>query len=147
MVKQFSTVLLGLLLASGAIAQSADYVVKIQPGVTPRMSPSGVAAHVLAAARRVHAEEGSEPTVVSVECDDGVEYRSHFTHPERRNGGPIWTVRLTGRFVNHHTGPGARSVTVNSASYVIDDETGEVMGHGMSDGGRGLDPNRLTKGR
>jgi hypothetical protein len=111
------------------------------------MSPSAVAAYVLAAA---NGQEGSEPKVVGVECNDGVEFRSHFSHPERRNGGPVWTVRLTGRFVNHHTGGlGAPSVTHSSASYVIDDETGELLAYGTSGGGggRSIDPGRLTKGR
>ena len=147
MLARFPVMLLGLLLTTAATGERAGYVVEIQPGVTPRMSPSGVAEYVLAAART--AQAGSEPKVVRVECDDGVEFRSHFSHPERRSGGPVWTVRLTGRFVNHHTGGlGAPSVTHSSASYVIDDETGEILGYGMSGGGGGgIDPGRLTKGR
>lgn len=115
MAARFPVLLLGLLLATAATGEPAGYGVEIQPGVTPRMSPSGVAAYILAAARTAQAE-----------------------------------VRLVGRFVNHHTGGlGAPSVTHSSASYVIDDETGELLAYGTSGGGggRSIDPDRLTKGR
>jgi hypothetical protein len=148
-MRRVTAALLIWLSATSAAAQPADYRVEIQAGVLPRMSPSSVAAYVLAAVRRGQAAGDREPRVVSVECDGGVKFRSHFSHPERRNGGPIWMVRLKGRFVNHHTGPGARSATMASASYLVDDETGEFLGWGMSDrisgGSGGVD--RLTKGR
>src|SRR5262245_35735802 len=113
-----------LLVPTGASADGPGYTVTIQPGVSPRMSPSTLAETVAAAARTRGA---GDVTILSVECSDGIEFRSAYSDPTMRNGGPVWTVRLGGRFPNLHVPPGAHSSTGTAASYVIDDETGEAL--------------------
>ena len=148
-----------LLTAVCSPAWAQDYSVTIEPGLAPRMSPSAVAG--LKSTTPIGRTSGTDTVsgrsadavseVTSVECVDGAKFRSAFTNPAINNGAPIWIVRMNGRFVSHHTGPGKPSRTVSSAFYVVDDLTGEILAYG-SEGdqarpSRAPDVNRLTKGR
>jgi hypothetical protein len=94
-----------LVAAAGSGGEAPAYTVKMQPGVTPRRTAAEIAA--LARGR-----------VVEVECNDGKAHRNAYSHPERRDGGPIWIVRTA-----------TRSGCVRSL--FVDDETLEVLGSGQ----------------
>jgi len=136
------SVALGLLLtlsAEGLFAQAPDYTVTIQSGVSPRQSPSNVAAQVLSlvtSGRR--SSDAGTVKVTHVECTDGTEFRSSSTQGDGKKR-PIWIVRLD---VN---GPLGTLQYVHTASYVIDDETGEILGYGGSGRGPyGIDLKKLV---
>jgi hypothetical protein len=147
-----TTALAALIFASAAGAQSSStYTVTIEEGLQPKLSPSGVAAlaRSLPMARSAaDAPGGSDPVVRSVECVNGSEIRSAFSHPSMKSDSPIWIVRMTGRFVDHRTGLGSPSKVSSSAFYIVDDGTGEIIMFGTSGGHAGRsDPFRLKKGR
>jgi len=135
-------VVVGILsLPAAALSQATDFETRIQEGLHPRMTPSDVAALGASAARGRHAR------VVSVECTDGTEFRSAYSDPGMRSGGPIWIVRVTAEPIDPEgrTGVGAAATWL---SYVVDDATGEVLAgarSGRASGAPQLD--RLTRGR
>lgn len=133
--RSISAVVVVFAIAGIAFGENASYTVSIQDGVTPRMSPSGVAEYVRSAASNARAAETPEVVVTSVECTDGVSFRAQFSSPELQTGAPIWTVRVSGRFVNHRVPQGVKPSVGTSAFYVVDDATGEVVSYGIVGGG------------
>jgi len=131
-----------------ALSQTGTpYQVKVQEGVRPRMSPSGVATLGQTTARARHSLGSAVPQVVSVECTDGSEFRSNYSDPAMRSGGPVWIVRMRGSFVSPKDGPGGRSREATSLSYVVDDETGEVLAVAMTNNQDRVPPvDRLKRG-
>jgi hypothetical protein len=110
-----------LCLPAAALSQATDFETRIQEGVIPRMTPSDVAALGVSAARRQRAR------VVSVECTDGTEFRSAYSDPGMRNGGPVWIVRMTEERIDERERRGGSSGAATWLSYVVDDATGELL--------------------
>ncbi len=138
-----------LLVAAPSLAED-EFKVTIAPGVTPRLSASAVAGMVDSALQSSAAGRtlvsSDSVTVSAVECLDGAEYRSHFSHPDVRDGGPIWIVRMEGRFVSKR-----RQDTPwhEKGFYVVDDDSGAILAFGGSPARPGVapDPERLKPGR
>lgn len=128
--------ILGLAFLVAAPSVAGDYTLSIQAGVTPRMSPSNVAALVKSSARARQAGGQAEPQVKSVECTDGKWLRDGYSDPGMRSGAPVWRVTVSGRFDRPATQYGHQE-TATSMTYVIDDETGELLAFGMSGGAAG----------
>jgi len=98
------------------LAESAlSYAVTIEPGLTPRMSPSEVAGLVA----------GRERTVIRLECFDGAVLRAAFSDASKQNRSPMWRVHLS-----------------SGDLYVVDDSNGEMIAHGRRGGGRDAAPKR-----
>jgi len=163
MFRYAATAVFALLAAAAANAGPPSYTVSIQEGLKPRMSPSAVAG--LASATPVGraavggvrteqeaGEGGAEAPgakVVTVECIDGQEIRSAFSHPSMHSDAPLWIVRLEGKFIDPRS-HAATSKTRTKAYYVVDDATGEIIAFGTSGSGPGTSGNsldRLIRGR
>lgn len=143
-------VVLVLLAPVAAQADPATYSVCIQEGLQPRMSASAVAGMARstpvgrAAVDWAGSDGSSGSKVVSVECIDGQEIRSAYSHPSMHSDAPIWIVRMHGTFIESRTGGGPARVKTK-AYYVVDDATGEVIGFGSSSARRASSPPSLDK--
>lgn len=112
-------------------SRSWGYEVEIEPGLTPRMSPSVVAG--MAQSARVRGAIGSgttSPTVTTVRCIDGSVIRDAFSHSSMKSDSPLWIVHISGRFVEHRA-PGPTRVN-DRGYFIVDDADGRIIAFGSS---------------
>ncbi|MEW6224564.1 MAG: hypothetical protein AB1627_08025 [Chloroflexota bacterium] len=112
-------------------------VVRIEEGVSPRMSPDEVSDLAI---ERVHEMEqaigraATPPRILSVTATTA----AGIARLEPRAGqgrapapGIQWLVRAEGTFVNNRTPPGAEPMVATSGYFVIADADGSILGFGF----------------
>jgi hypothetical protein len=121
----------------GAGAATTSAVIKIEGGLTPRMTVDEVEAAVL---RQIHAMEEiagtvvRPPAILSVTATTAagvatLEPGSGQQEPPAL--GIQWLVRAEGTFTNNRTPPGGSPMIAATGFFIIDDATGLTIGFGF----------------
>lgn len=111
-------------------------VVRIEPGVSPRMTPDQVGT---VAVEQIHEMEravghvAKPARIISVTATTAAGVAR--LEPDSGQGPPLagveWLVRAEGTFTNNRTPPGAEPMVATSGYFVISDADGGVVGFGF----------------
>ena len=109
--------------------------VRIEAGVSPRMTPDQVAA---AALERIHAMErtvghvAKQAQIVSMTATTAAGVaRLEPRHGGASTPGTLWLVRAEGTFANNRTPPGGEPLFATTGFFVISDVDGSVLEFGF----------------
>jgi hypothetical protein len=113
-------------------------VVRIEEGVSPRMSPNEVSDLVierLQAMEQAVGHAATPPRILSMTATTAAgiaRLEPHAGQGQAPAPGIEWLVRAEGTFVNNRTPPVAEPMVATSGYFVISDADGSILGFGFS---------------